>query len=242
MAYINGKKVITCVLSNEVKDEVNVAVTLNMANGNQVITPPNDTKTMSRVLVKKPETLIADNIKKDINIGGVIGTFEGAEDLDEDITSQEEKVTTIEGLVDNLPSEPTLQEKIVDPTTEQQIITADSGNGGLSKVTINAVTSSIDSNIIAENIKKDTTILGVTGTYVGIIPTGTLEITENGTYDVTEKASAIVNIPSTSVIEIATSSEMGALLIQANVGKYYKFTGTTDDNYTNGDIYQVESD
>ena len=60
--------------------------------------------------------------------------------------------------------QPTLQEKTVAPTTTQQIVTADSGKDGLSKVTVEAVTSSIDSNIVAENIKKDVTILGVTGT------------------------------------------------------------------------------
>lgn len=60
--------------------------------------------------------------------------------------------------------QPTLQEKTVAPTTTQQIVTADSGKDGLSKVTVEAVTSSIDSNIVPENIKKDVTILGVTGT------------------------------------------------------------------------------
>ena len=34
-------------------------------------------------------------------------------------------------------------------------------------MTVNAVTSSIDSNITAGNIKKDVVILGVTGTYEG---------------------------------------------------------------------------
>ena len=60
--------------------------------------------------------------------------------------------------------QPTLQEKTVAPTTTQQIVTADSGKDGLSKVTIEAVTSSIDSNIVPENIKKDVSILGVIGT------------------------------------------------------------------------------
>lgn len=73
-------------------------------------------------------------------------------------------VEDIETLVGGISIDPTLQEKTVTPTTEQQVVTPDAGNDGLSKVTINAVTSSIDSNIKAENIKKDTTILGVTGT------------------------------------------------------------------------------
>lgn len=42
-------------------------------------------------------------------------------------------------------------------------------------------------------------------------------------------------------IEVATAAEMNAALIAANVGKVYKFTGTTDANYTNGDLYEVEA-
>lgn len=41
-------------------------------------------------------------------------------------------------------------------------------------------------------------------------------------------------------IEISTSEEMDALLIASNVGKIYKFVGTTDEKYVNGDIYLVE--
>ena len=108
--------------------------------------------------------------------------------------------------------QPTLQEKTVAPTTTQQIVTADSGKDGLSKVTVEAVTSSIDSNIVAENIKKDVTILGVAGTL------------ESGT-----------------PIDIATASEMNTLLTAENVGKVYRFTGTTDSTYTNGDLYEVMS-
>ena len=42
-----------------------------------------------------------------------------------------------------------------------------------------------------------------------------------------------------SPIEIATAAEMNALLVEKNVGKIYKFTGTSDGTYVNGDIYEV---
>lgn len=42
------------------------------------------------------------------------------------------------------------------------------------------------------------------------------------------------------LVEVTTAAEMNALLVEANVGKAYKFVGTTDDTYTNGDIYVVE--
>lgn len=61
-----------------------------------------------------------------------------------------------------------LQNKTITPTTEEQIITSDSGYDGLSKVIVQAVTSSIDANITQENIKAGVSILGVTGTYEGV--------------------------------------------------------------------------
>lgn len=77
----------------------------------------------------------------------------------------------------------------------------------------------------------------------------TVTITENGTTEVTpttgkdgmSKVTVTTNVPSSGgVEEVATASAMDALLVEANVGKYYKFTGTTDSNYTNGDLYLVE--
>lgn len=53
-----------------------------------------------------------------------------------------------------------------------------------------------------------------------------------------------INIPLVSnagePIEVSTSAEMDALLVAANVGKIYLFTGTTDANYTNGQLYRVK--
>lgn len=52
----------------------------------------------------------------------------------------------------------------VTPSTSSQTITASGGVDGYSPVNVSAVTSSIDANIVAGNIKKDVQILGVTGT------------------------------------------------------------------------------
>ncbi len=59
-----------------------------------------------------------------------------------------------------------LQDKSVTPTQAQQIIFADIGYSGLNNVKIEAATSDIDSNIQSYNIKKDITILGVTGNVI----------------------------------------------------------------------------
>ena len=57
------------------------------------------------------------------------------------------------------------QEPTVDPSTSQQLIEPSTGYACFKSVTVNPVTSAIDSNIIPANIKKGVTILGVEGSY-----------------------------------------------------------------------------
>ena len=90
-----------------------------------------------------------------------------AENFDQEILS----IDTIKG-----------QEKKVSPSVTVQNILPDDGYNALTQVVIEAVTNLIDKNIIPENIKKDISILGVSGT---IVPTNNmdLEITSNGIYN-----------------------------------------------------------
>ena len=159
--------------------------------------------------------LVPGNIKKDVEIFGVTGTYEGSggtvnnQDKTVDSSTTSQTVTADQGytglgtvtvnpyttatdsstLTQNgtyvftpgnadALSQVTVdvsvagsgggvnnQNKSVNPRTSQQTVTADQGYTGLGTVTVNAVTSSIDSNISAGNIKKDVTILGIRGTY-----------------------------------------------------------------------------
>lgn len=139
------------------------------------------------------------------------------------------------------------EEKTVTAGTNSSSVTPTSGKF-LSKVTVNPTpTETAD----VTPSKGQQTVTPTSGKHFSsvvvepipddyVIPSGTQQITENGTYDVSGKESAVVNVPS-GVEEVATASAMNALLVEENVGKYYKFTGTTDDNFVNGDLYLVES-
>lgn len=120
-----------------------------------------------------------------------------------------------------------LQEKRVSPEQVDIEVTADKGYHGLEKVTIDAVTSAIDSNIKAENIKKNVAILGVNGTYDAGGSTVTLQ----------EKSVS----PTTTVKEVVADSgfdglskvTVGAVALQEKVVKPTTSVQeiTSDDGY-----------
>ena len=79
------------------------------------------------------------------------------------------------------------QDKTVTPSTTEQTVNCDSGYVGIRSVTVNPVTSDIDSNIKPENIKKGVSILGVegsleTGTSTNYVPLKYIEYSDNVFY------------------------------------------------------------
>lgn len=126
--YAGLKRVVVDVF---VPDSEEKNVDLNMASGNQVITPSDSNKVLSKVTVNKPTTLVAANIKQDVEIGGVVGTLKTRK------TEQEKSVTIIEN-----------------GTTE---VTPDSGKV-LSKVnlSVNVPSSSGGSSDLAQKIVDKT--------------------------------------------------------------------------------------
>lgn len=117
-------------------------ITLSATISEQIILPSVGYEAISKITLN-PITAAIDsnikpeNIKKGVTILSILGTYELSN----------------------------VQNKVINPTTSIQVITADAQYEALNQVTINAVTSAIDTNIQAANIKKNISILGVTGTY-----------------------------------------------------------------------------
>lgn len=183
-----------------------------------------------------------------------------AEDITVVPTLEEKSVTPTESAQEIVPSDGNCgiskvnvgavqtETKTITPTTSQQTFTPASGKY-FKQVICQAIQAYQGTATPTQN---EQTINPRSGEFfssfkVGAIPSdyvkpsGTLQITDNGTKDVTNYKNVNVNVPTSGgVEEVATAAAMDALLVEANVGKYYKFTGTTDSNYTNGDLYLVE--
>ena len=118
--------------------------TIDSSTKSQTVTPSSGYYGLSRVIVH-PYVLDSKTVKSS--------------------TSKQTVTSSKDGLSSVIVEPYVLDSKTVDPSTNN--ITVTSSKDGLSSVTVTPVTSSIDSNIQAGNIKKDVTILGVTGTYEG---------------------------------------------------------------------------
>lgn len=126
--------------STQEADSHTVAVYRNAGSsfGDIVITPTQDGKVMSKVTVKKPETLVPENILSGVEIGGVTGELEVPEqvetEVDLDFSGGDMEVVPLEGKVFrkvNIPvPEGLIPENIVKGVTIAGIEGISEGGGG----------------------------------------------------------------------------------------------------------------
>ena len=133
-----------------------------------------------------PIAIDAADIKKGAEILGVTGTYESSGELQEKTVNPTEEVQAVTpdadyyGLLKVTVEAIKTQNYTITPSREEQIVSA-SGGRYIKQVTVNPVTAGIDSNIVPENIRKDVTILGVTGTVSATAPVlQEKTVTENG--------------------------------------------------------------
>lgn len=143
----------------------------------QTITAPSGTDgyspvNVSAVTASIDNNIVASNIKSGVSILGVSGnvTALNGETRTATLTSSAGNTFTPssgKNAITSITVTPNNQTRSVTPSTSSQTLSVNSGYSGNGTIMVNAVTSSIDSNITAENIKKDVSILGVIGTYEG---------------------------------------------------------------------------
>ena len=112
-------------------------------------------------------------------------------------------------------------------------------NGDVEEVAVDLTNDTATANDVAAG-KVFHLPNGESAVGVATQPTGTLNIPNNGSHNVASYATAIVAVPEHLPESIDSAAGMDAVLIAANVGKVYLYTGTTTSTYTNGYLYVVE--
>lgn len=181
------------------------AKTVAPSTSQQVIEPDNNYDGLSSVTVQAvtndiDQNILPANIKKDVEILGVVGTLETG-------------------------GQAVLQTKSVTPSTSSQSIIADNGYDGLERVNIAAVDSSIDNNIVAGNIRDGVEILGVEGTYEGEAPD-----TESITVTPTTSSQTILPTTGYLIDEVdvrAVDSDIDSNIVAGNIRNGVEILGVT---------------
>lgn len=159
-----------------------------------------------------------------------------------------DKTVGTPAIIKEVPVIPVLETLNVTPSTSAQTILPTSPAEGFDEVDVAAVDSNIDPNILSNNIKNGVTILGITGSYTGEPPTGTINITNNGQHNVSGYATANVQVPTGGSVKYATLRTLdsdgiltadGANLITLDTDVHKLGTSCLSYNYDGANIYST---
>ena len=198
-------------------------VELSMPSGNQTVSPSSG-KFLSAVTVKKPATMLPENIKKGVSIGGVVGTLESGGGGSSSETWVLNKATEF----------PLAMQFAVNFNSNGKSFTSISaGNGGLFYGTTTAAqampapgavlvisswyaeayrtlvfdeapTGDLLTWLTANGVKQPANLAVQPSKDVTITSNGTTEITPDAPYDVMEKANLTVNVPTGGSVDMRT--------------------------------------
>ena len=166
--------------------------------------------------------------------GNVItGTFT----IENELTTQDDLISQIQIALQNKASasEPVLQDKIIDPSTNSQVVVADSGYDGLSQVTVNAIPTATQATP-SISVNSNGLITASVEQASGYVTAGTKSATKQLT---TQAAKTIT--PSTSS-QTAVAKDVyttGVVTVGAIPSNYIIPSGTL--NITTNDTYDVKS-
>lgn len=234
-------------------------VELSMPSGDQTVIPSSG-KFLSAVTVKKPATMLPENIKKGVSIGGVVGTLEsggggstsetwvlnstaGPGNIDANVTFNAE--FTSNGLsFSSITLSANIRRQIRYDSTV--VKAADWTSQAYRKLTFaTAPTGDLLTWLTANGVKQPANLAVQPSKDVTITSNGTTEITPDAPYDVMEKANLTVNVASgggvgeTTSLEVKTISSVEAVLCclwQTSDG----WMGTSNfDSWTNFTIPNV---
>ena len=140
---------------------------------------------LQSILQEKQNKIISENIKKDVQIFDIVGTYEGLDTSDATATADDivvNKTAYVNGqkVIGNLPLFPNTRTFTVDNAG----VTNNADDNQLTFSTINTLKQTLDSNLnmnfsanytdiataiglTADKIKAGETILGIIGTYTG---------------------------------------------------------------------------
>lgn len=233
-------------------------VELSMPSGNQVILPTSG-KVMSKVTVQKPDTLLPENIKKDVVIGGVTGSLEAGDTSETWViksNAQGELVTTQISFTSNGQKFTSIGTNsdygpVVLYYDNKEIAGYDPGGGGVyefnddgyRKLTFDTPPTGALLTWLQSNATKQTSGVSVQDTKALTITTnGTVSVTPDVPYDALKKVDVTVNVASSggggettslnvSIVEDAVGAQLFCLW-QTSDGWMGTTNFDTTENFT----------